>query len=29
VSSCGCGHSFRTADSEGEPGQHHGGGCSC
>lgn len=29
VSSCGCGHSFRTADSEGEPGQQHGGGCSC
>ena len=25
VASCGCGHSFRTADSEGE----EGGGCGC
>lgn len=28
VSSCGCGHSFRTTDSEGGH-QHSGGGCSC
>jgi iron-sulfur cluster assembly protein len=29
VSSCGCGHSFRTADGEESTGHQHGGGCSC
>lgn len=28
VSSCGCGHSFRTADRQGAPKQCGSGGCS-
>lgn len=28
VSSCGCGHSFRTSDDQGAESDHNGGGCS-
>jgi iron-sulfur cluster assembly protein len=29
VSSCGCGHSFRTSGEAGAEHSHEGGGCSC
>ncbi|MDP7259629.1 MAG: iron-sulfur cluster assembly accessory protein [Anaerolineales bacterium] len=29
VASCGCGHSFRTADSASAPTAASGGGCAC
>jgi iron-sulfur cluster assembly protein len=29
VSSCGCGHSFKTSASTGDTAAGHGGGCGC
>jgi iron-sulfur cluster assembly accessory protein len=29
VSTCGCGHSFRTDNEQGAAGHQHGGGCNC
>ena len=29
VSSCGCGHSFKTSDSGAEEAAGYGGGCAC